>query len=106
MEPRSRGEAGGGWTFLTNHSHVLICLARDPDMRIRDLAAEVGITERSVQAIIGDLEQAGCLRRHKEGRRNRYEVIRDRPMRHRVEQGHVIGELLDVLVVETDAETG
>lgn len=90
----------GGWTFLTNHSHVLICLARDPRMRIRDLADEVGITERSVQGIIADLEAAGCLERHREGRRNRYDVNHERPMRHRVEQGHVIGELLEVLAAQ------
>ena len=86
-----------GWTFLTNHTHVLICLARDSDLRIRDLATEVGITERSVQGIIGDLEAAGALRRRREGRRNRYEVIGTLPMRHRVERDHTIGELLDVL---------
>lgn len=87
----------GGWTFLTNHSHVLICLTRDPHMRLRDIAAEVGITERSVQGIVNDLEAAGCLTRHREGRRNRYEIAADRPMRHRVERGHVVGELLDVM---------
>lgn len=86
-----------GWTFLTNHSHVLICLARDPHTRIRDLAAMVGITERAVQGILNDLEAAGCIVRHREGRRNRYEVRPDRPMRHPVERGHVIGELIRVL---------
>ena len=88
---------GGGWTFLTNHSHVLICLTRDPHMRLRDIAAEVGITERSVQGIVNDLESAGCLTRHREGRRNRYEIVQDRPMRHRVERGHLVGELLAVM---------
>jgi DNA-binding MarR family transcriptional regulator len=87
-------QPGGGWTFLTNHSHVLICLTRDPRMRLRDIAAEVGITERSVQGIVNDLEAAGCLTRHREGRRNRYEIAADRPMRHRVERGHLVGELL------------
>ena len=85
------------WTFLTNHSHVLICLARDPRTRIRDLAAMVGITERAVQGILNDLESAGCIVRHREGRRNRYEVRPDRPMRHPVERGHVVGEIIDVL---------
>lgn len=87
----------GGWTFLTNHSHVLICLTRDPQMRLRDIAAAVGITERSVQGIVNDLEAAGCITRHREGRRNRYEIAANRPMRHRVERGHVVGELLAVM---------
>jgi myo-inositol catabolism protein IolC len=89
--------AEAGWTFLTNHSHVLICLARDSRMRLRDIAAEVGITERSVQGIVNDLERAGCLTRHREGRRNHYEIATDRPMRHRVEHGHLVSELLAVM---------
>ena len=87
----------GGWTFLTNHSHVLICLTRDPNMRLRDIADTVGITERSVQGIVNDLEAAGCITRYREGRRNRYSIAGDRPMRHRVERGHLVGELLDVM---------
>lgn len=89
--------ARAGWTFLTNHSHVLICLARDPQLRLRDLADEVGITERAVQAIVNDLREAGCIRPIRVGRRNHYEIVRDRPMRHRVEQGHLVGELLDAM---------
>jgi hypothetical protein len=88
----------GGWTFLTNHSHVLICLARDPKLRLRDLAEQVGITERAVQGIVKDLVAAGCLTRHREGRRNRYDIVADRPMRHRVERQHVIGDLLGAMV--------
>ena len=88
----------GTWTFLTNHSHVLICLARDPRLRLRDLADQVGITERAVQGIVNDLEAAGCLTRHREGRRNRYDIVHDRPMRHQVEGQHVVGDLLDVMV--------
>jgi hypothetical protein len=88
----------GSWTFLTNHSHVLICLARDPKLRLRDLADEVGITERAVQGIVKDLVAAGCLTRHREGRRNRYDIVADRPMRHRVERQHVVGDLLGAMV--------
>ncbi len=84
----------GSWTFLTNHSHVLICLARDPQLRLRDLADQVGITERAVQGIVKDLVAAGCLTRHREGRRNRYDIVADRPMRHRVERQHLVGDLL------------
>jgi predicted transcriptional regulator len=91
------GPAGGGWTFLTNHSHVLICLARDPDLRIRDLAALVGITERAVQSILKDLEDAGYVSRRKLGRRNRYDVHPDHPMRHPVEANHEVRDLLDAL---------
>lgn len=91
-----------GWTFLTNHSHVLICLTRDPHMRLRDIADSVGITERSVQGIVNDLEAAGCLTRHREGRRNRYEIVSDRPMRHRVERSHLVGELLAVMTPGED----
>ncbi len=87
----------GSWTFLTNHSHVLICLARDPELRVRDVAEQVGITERAVLKILGELEGAGYLARTRVGRRNRYEVHPDRPMRHRVERGHTVGELLDVM---------
>lgn len=85
------------WTFLTNHSHVLICLSRDPDLRLRDLADLVGITDRAVSTLIDELESAGYIRRTKVGRRNRYEVHMDRPMRHPVEAGHEIGELIDVM---------
>jgi DNA-binding IclR family transcriptional regulator len=102
MAPRSAvGDApptppadDGSWTFLTNHSHVLICLARDPKLRLRDLADQVGITERAVQGIVKDLESAGCLTRHREGRRNRYDIAVDRPMRHQVERQHLVGDLL------------
>lgn len=83
------------WAFLTNHSHVLICLARDPDLRLRDLADAVGITERAVQGVVNDLEAAGFITEHREGRRNRYGIVRSGSMRHRVEADHTVGELLD-----------
>ena len=75
------------WTFLTNHSHVLLCLAQDPEARMRDVAQRVGITERAVQRIVSELEAAGYVERIREGRRNRYEVNGDLPLRHPVE-GH------------------
>ena len=92
----------GTWTFLTNHSHVLICLARDPTLRLRDLADRVAITERAVQGIVNDLETAGCLTRHREGRRNRYDIVTDRPMRHQVERQHAVGDLLGAMVPTRD----
>lgn len=85
-----------GWTFLTNHAHVLVALARDPLSRLRDVAVLVGITERSVQSIVADLEAAGYLRRVRVGRRNRYEVDPTGPLRHPAERDHAVGELLGV----------
>jgi len=85
------------WTFFTNHGHVLVCLAGDPDLRTRDVAEMVGITERSAQAIIGDLVEAGYVTRIKEGRRNRYVVHGDVALRHPLECDHTVGELLEAL---------
>lgn len=86
-----------GWTFFTNHAHVLFYVARDPGARVRDIADAVGITERTAQGILTDLVDAGYLRREKEGRRNRYECVEDLPLRHPIEADHRIGELLDTL---------
>lgn len=88
----------GQWTFLTNHAHVLLCIARDADVRLRDVALAVGITERAVQVIIVDLERSGYLTRSRVGRRNHYELHQDLPLRHPLERGHEVGELLRVLV--------
>jgi DNA-binding IclR family transcriptional regulator len=82
------------WTFLTNHSHVLICLASDPFMRLRDVAVLVGITERAVQRIVGDLEKAKVLSREKDGRRNRYAIDLSHPLRHAVERHRTVGDIL------------
>lgn len=73
------------WTFLTNHAHVLICLAEDPEMRLRDVAAAVGITERAVQKIISELEAGAMLERDRQGRRNVYRIHARLPLRHPVE---------------------
>lgn len=93
-----------GWTFLTNHSHVLVCLARDPDLRLRELAQLVGITERAVQSILRDLETGGYLSRRRVGRRNRYDVHPDHPMRHPVEAGHTIAEILAMLADDPEGD--
>jgi DNA-binding MarR family transcriptional regulator len=85
------------WTFLTNHAHVLFCLSQDPELRLRDLAERVGITERAVQKIVADLEQGGVLVRQREGRRNRYSIHRDVHLRHPVERHARVGQLLDLL---------
>lgn len=88
---------GAGWTFLTNHAHVLIALASDPDLRIRDVATRVGITERAAQRILHDLVAEGYVQRRKLGRRNTYRLVLDRPLRHPVEARHTVRELIDVL---------
>ncbi len=85
------------WTFFTNHAHVLVCIARDPDSRIRDMAQAVGITERAAQAIVADLVDAGYLGRERVGRRNRYRVNADLPLRHPLEVGSSIGDVLGIL---------
>ena len=92
-EPASRS----GWTFLTNHAHVLVCIAEEPDIRGRDIAARVGITERAAQAIVADLVIDGYVTRLREGRRNRYEIHPDQPLRHPLEHDHTVGELLVTL---------
>lgn len=85
------------WTFLTNHAHVLIALTRDPELRQRDLSRLVGITEGAIQRILGELEEGGFLMKEKVGRRNRYAIHADNPMRHPLESEHLVAELLDVL---------
>ncbi len=82
------------WTFLSNHAHVLISLYKDPESRLRDVADTVGITERAVQAIVKDLVDGGVLLREREGRRNRYQIHVERPLRHPLEAHHSISELL------------
>lgn len=89
--------SSSGWTFLTNHAHVLVCLARDPELRQRDLAALIGITERATQVILDDLEASGYLSRERVGRRNRYQLILDRPLRHPLESSHSAEELIGLL---------
>jgi len=94
-EPASRH-----WTFLSNHGHVLVCLARDPDARLRDVALAVGITERAVQKIVSDLEEAGVVERVRDGRRNRYRLFLERPLRHPIEAHRTVGSLLGMVLDE------
>ena len=84
----------GAWTFLSNHFHVLLCLHRDPQMRLRDVAATVGITERAVQRIVRDLVGAGVIARQREGRRNTYHLDLEHPLRHPMEGHRTVGDLL------------
>src|SRR2546429_5218270 len=88
-----RDQSGGSWTLLTGHGHVLVEIARNPGTRIRDISAVVGLTERTVQAIVADLEAAGYLTRTRTGRRTRYTVNHDSMFRHPAQEGHRIGPL-------------
>ena len=94
---------GGSWTLLTGHGHVLVEIARNPDARIRDISPVVGLTERTVQAIVADLEAAGYLTRTRVGRRTRYTVDPDSPFRHSAQEGLRVGPLLDQLTAMADA---
>lgn len=96
-EPDS-GRDGAPWTFLTNHAHVLLCIARDPAIRLRDVADQVGVTERAVQRIVTELEEGGYLRREKEGRCNRYEVDLDIPLRHPIERHCPVAALVKMVL--------
>jgi predicted ArsR family transcriptional regulator len=82
---------------MTNHTQVLLCIANDPGVRLRDMATMVGITERAVQRIVADLVESGFVQSERVGRRNHYLVNRDLPMRHPAQSDYKIGELLDVL---------
>src|SRR4029079_1391807 len=86
-----------GWRFVTNHTQVLLCIARNPEVRLRDVATHVGITERAAQRILADLVEAGFVDRERVGRRNRYSINREIEMRHPAQYGHEVGELLDLL---------
>jgi DNA-binding IclR family transcriptional regulator len=89
--------AAPGWTFLTNHTHVLVCLDRNEDITLREVAAQVGITERAVHAIVTALEAEGVLARSREGQRNRYKLNRSYRLRHPLEAHRKIGDLLDLI---------
>ena len=99
MSDPDRGQ--GSWTLLTGHGHVLVEIARNPEARIRDISPVVGLTERSVQSIVADLEAAGYITRTRNGRRVVYTVNRESVFRHPAQDGHRVGPLLDLL-----SETG
>jgi hypothetical protein len=88
----------GSWSFLTNHARALLCIAHDPGVRVRDLAALVGVTERSAHAIVTDLVDAGYVVKGKDGRRNRYRIQEHLPLRDPITRERTIGEMLELLV--------
>ena len=85
------------WTFFTNHARVLLCISRDPGVRLRDIADNVGITERSAYAIVLDLAEAGYVVKEKDGRRNRYRILADRPLPEPGSRDRTVGEILGLL---------
>ena len=93
----SRGVETASWTFLTSHAHVLLCLAQDPDIRVRDVAEHVGITERATLRILHDLAAAGYVVAARVGRRNHYRLRLDEPMRHPMERARPVGVLVGAL---------
>lgn len=88
------------WTFLSNYAHVLMCLQQDPHQRLRDIAKQVGITERGVQQIVHELHEAGYISIEKEGRPNRYKVHAKKRLRHPMEPTIAVGKLLEFLETE------
>ena len=98
----SSGNDYHAWRFVTNHAHVLECIATDPGARLRDIATTVAITERTVAQIVKDLEQAGYLTRTRVGRNNRYEVHGELPLRHPQHRHHTVGELIRFLEAPAD----
>ena len=92
------------WRFLSNHTQVLLCIQRDPDVRFRDIAQMVGITERAAQRIVADLIESGYVESERIGRRNRYRINPEIAMRHPAQDGHDIGELLRLLRLEPTEE--
>ena len=92
------------WTFLTGHGHALIVIMRDPNVRLREIASELGVTERTAQTVVNDLVEAAYVARTRVGNRSRYEVRTNRPFRHPVERDHAVGELLEVLARDAEGD--
>jgi predicted transcriptional regulator len=97
FSPGGEGEPANRWTFLTNHAHVLILLSLEPKQVLREVAMQVGITERAVQRIIADLEEDGFIKREKIGRQNVYHVYPNRQLRHPIEAHRTIGQLIKLI---------
>jgi predicted ArsR family transcriptional regulator len=102
-EPSSQRTAPR-WDFLTNHAHVFVCVARDPGIRLRDIAGAVGITERAAHRILSELVAEGYVLRQREGRRNHYQVRTNLPLPHPLGEEHEVGDLLEALISSTTSE--
>jgi hypothetical protein len=108
LDGNQRGASSGPrrWDFLTNHAHVLVCIAHDPGIRLRDIGEVVGITERAAHKIVSELVEAGYVLREREGRRNRYTIRPELPLRHPLVEDRRVGELLGVLAPSASAAGG
>jgi len=93
------------WSFLTNHGKALLCIAHDPEVRLRDISASLGITERSAYSIVDDLTKAGYIVKEREGRRNRYQIQVHLPIPDRLDRQQAIGEVLDLLADDKKRST-
>lgn len=102
----SSGQQHTSWTFLTNHTQVLLRIAQNSDVRLRDVAQTVGITERAAQRIVADLVAAGIIERRRTGRRNHYLINRSAAMRHAAQAEHQVGPLIDLLRPQDEPDTG
>ena len=91
-------DTGAGWNFFSNYAHVLVCLAENPDARLRDVAERVGVTERTAFRLVTQLEEAGILMRVKEGRRNSYVIEASEHLRHPIESHCTVGEFLETIL--------
>lgn len=98
MGPVTNGGTGSTWTLLTGQGHVLVAIAKNPEARIRDLSQDAGLTERATQTIISDLETAGYITRHRNGRRTTYTIHPDQGFRHQSQEGLIVGPFLELLV--------
>lgn len=92
------------WTFLTNHAHVLLAISAAPDLRLKEIAERVNITERTATQILSDLETIGCIERRKQGRRNHYVIRAHHPLRHPLEEHHQIADLISALSHHPDPD--
>ena len=95
---QKQNETAESWTFFSNYAHVLVCLAKDPSSRLRDIAAQVGITERAAQRIVGQLEDAGVLTKERHGRRNHYAIDYKHPLRHSLESHRTIDDMIQMIL--------
>ncbi|MEM6991611.1 MAG: winged helix-turn-helix domain-containing protein [Myxococcota bacterium] len=92
------------WTFMSNYAHALVCVARDPDATLREIADRVGITERAVHRIVSELEAAGVIRIDRSGRSHHYEIDVSTPLRHPLEEAKTVGDLLFALLTPAEAK--
>ena len=105
-DQQQRSSQAARWDFLTNHAHVLTCVAHDPGIRLRDIAEAVGITERAAHRILSELVEEGYVVRERRGRRNRYTVVPELPLRHPLLQEREVGDLLELLIGSTRPVAG